>query len=98
MNSDDILFSFVGQDVLDGLITFQALKLAAWRDDPAGTYRSWFLWDERLKNFRSIRRGLEKVVEEIEAGAFGNVYKGSSLETVVRSIARNSARPWRRSV
>jgi hypothetical protein len=30
--------------------------LSRWRDDPAGTYRTWFLWEERLKNFRSIRR------------------------------------------
>jgi type II restriction enzyme len=58
-----------------------------WREDPGGTYRGWFLWEERLKNFRSIRRGLTKVVEEIEAGAFGNLYKGSSLEIVVGSIA-----------
>lgn len=41
-----------------------------WRDDPGGTYRSWFLWDERLKNFRSIRRGLQVVVAEIEEGRF----------------------------
>jgi type II restriction enzyme len=58
-----------------------------WRDDPGGTYQTWFLWQDRLKNFRSIRRGIELVVQEIEAGAFGNVYKGSSLETVVGSIA-----------
>lgn len=58
-----------------------------WREDPNGTYRSWFLWEERLKNFRSIRRGLEVVVAEIDAGTFGNLYKGSSLETVVGSIA-----------
>lgn len=61
--------------------------LARWRDDPGGTYQTWFLWDERLKNFRSIRRGIAAVVAEIEAGTFGNVYKGSSLETVVGSIA-----------
>lgn len=58
-----------------------------WREDPGGTYRTWFLWEERLKNFRSIRRGLTEVVKEIEAGSFGNVYKGSSLETVVQSVA-----------
>ena len=58
-----------------------------WRDDPGGTYRTWFLWDERLKNFRSIRRGLEQVVTEIENDTFGNAYKGSSLETIVGSIA-----------
>ena len=61
--------------------------IARWRDDPGGTYQTWFLWVERLKNFRSIRRGLAQVVSEIEAGTFGNGYKGSSLETVVGSIA-----------
>ena len=61
--------------------------LARWRDDPGGTYRTWFLWEERLKNFRSIRRGLAAVVQEIEADTFGNAYRGSSLETVVHSIA-----------
>ncbi len=58
-----------------------------WRDDPAATYRSWFLWEERVKNFRSIRRGIQQVVADIGAGTFGNVYRGSSLETVVHSIA-----------
>ena len=58
-----------------------------WRQDQAATYRSWFLWDERLKNFRSIRRGIAQVVAEIEAGTFGNLYRGSSLETVVHSVA-----------
>ncbi len=58
-----------------------------WRDDAGGTYRSWFLWEERLKNFRSIRRGLAEVVAGIETGTFGTTYKGSSLQTVVGSIA-----------
>jgi type II restriction enzyme len=63
------------------------ILLERWRDDPGATYRTWFLWEERLKNFRSIRRGIGAVVDEIERGSFGNVYKGSSLETVVHSIA-----------
>jgi type II restriction enzyme len=58
-----------------------------WRTDPGATYRTWFLWEERLKNFGSIRRGIELVVQAIETNAFGNVYKGSVLETVVGSIA-----------
>lgn len=66
--------------------TIHAL-ITRWRNDPSGTYRSWFLWEERLKNFHSIRRGIGQVVSEIKAGTFGNVYKGSSLETVVGSIA-----------
>lgn len=61
--------------------------IVRWKADPAGTYRSWFLWEERVKNFRSIRRGIQEVVDEIEKGEFGVAYKGSSLETVVGSIA-----------
>lgn len=61
--------------------------ISQWRDDSNGTYRTWFLWDERLKNFRSIRRGLQVVVNEIVVGTFGTAYKGSSLETVVGSVA-----------
>jgi len=63
------------------------LLVARWRSDPSATYQTWFLWEERLKNFRSIRRGLAEVVAEIDAGTFGSAYKGSSLETVVGSIA-----------
>lgn len=70
----------IQHDTVDLLIT-------RWRSDPSATYRSWFLWEERLKNFRSIRRGLAEVVTEIEADSFGSAYKGSSLETVVGSIA-----------
>ena len=61
--------------------------LRTWKEDPEGTYQTWFLWHERLKNFRSIRRGIAAVVQEIEADTFGRQYKGSSLETVVGSIA-----------
>lgn len=61
--------------------------LNRWRSDPRATYSTWFLWNERLKNFRSIRRGISTVIEEIKSGSFGNAYRGSSLETVVGSIA-----------
>ncbi|MCA9124504.1 MAG: type II restriction endonuclease [Planctomycetales bacterium] len=61
--------------------------IVRWREDAAGTYRTWFLWEERLKNFRSIRRGLSVVVEEIDKRTFGTAYRESSLETVVHSIA-----------
>jgi type II restriction enzyme len=58
-----------------------------WRGDGRSTYNTWFLWEERLKNFRSIRRGIEVVIDEISADRFGNAYRGSSLETVLDSIA-----------
>ncbi len=63
------------------------MMLQRWREDPGGTYRTWFLWADRIKNFRSIRRGLQAVVAQIDAGSFGNTYRGSTLETVVHSIA-----------
>ena len=51
-----------------------------WRDDPGGTYRTWFLWEERLKNFRSIRRGLGLVVEEIARMLGGSRVTGTARE------------------
>ncbi len=58
-----------------------------WRDEESGTYRTWFVWPERIKNFGAIRRGLRVVIEEIEKGTFGNAYRDSSLQTVVGAIA-----------
>lgn len=61
--------------------------LERWQQDPGATFCTWFRWEERLKNFRSIRRGLQAVAQEIAAGTFGNAYRGSSLETVVSAVA-----------
>ena len=72
--------------VPDRILLVRSL-IERWRDDPSATYRSWFLWEERIKNFRSIRRGIGQVVTEVEAGTFGVEYRGSSLETVVHSVA-----------
>jgi type II restriction enzyme len=76
-------------DFLRGTALSDAMRtlIQRWREDPNATYRSWFLWEERVKNFRSIRRGIQQVVADIGAGTFGNAYRGSSLETVVHSIA-----------
>jgi branched-chain amino acid transport system substrate-binding protein len=35
LNSDEIMFLFVSPELLEGAITFQAVKLAGWTDDPA---------------------------------------------------------------
>jgi branched-chain amino acid transport system substrate-binding protein len=34
-NSDEMMFQFVSPELLEGAISFQALKLATWTDDPA---------------------------------------------------------------
>ncbi len=55
--------------------------------DPASVYNTWFINnEERLKAFRSIRRGVIGVVEDIKAGRFGSDFKGSSLEFVLTCI------------
>lgn len=58
------------------------------KGDSESVYHTWFLNnDDRLKAFRSIRKSLAKVVNEMEAGTFGNDFKGSSLETVITAIS-----------
>lgn len=58
-----------------------------YRQDRESVYHTWFLHDgNRLKAFRSIRRGVEAVVRAVRGGTFGNDYKGSPLETVLESV------------
>ena len=61
--------------------------ISRWKEDAGSAYATWFLWEDRLKNFRSIRRGIAQVAREIAERRFGNAYRGSSLETVVGSVA-----------
>ena len=65
---------------------FEAI-VRQYKTDPESVYSTWFINSaDRLKAFRSIRRGVEQVVAEIKAGSFGNDFKGSSLELVLNSI------------
>lgn len=55
--------------------------------DPESVYRTWFLDEGRLKAFRTIRRGIQTLVQDLEAGTFAHDYRGSTLETVVEAVA-----------
>ncbi len=55
--------------------------------DSESVFSTWFLDDGRLKAFRTIRRGIQVLVQDLESGTFANDYRGSSLETVVEAIA-----------
>lgn len=55
--------------------------------DPESVYATWFLDEGRLKVFRTIRRGIQALVQDLDAGTFANDYRGSSLETVIEAIA-----------
>lgn len=58
-----------------------------YKQDPASVYNNWFIGsEERLKAFRSIRRGVLQVVEDIRNEKFPNDFKGSSLEMVLSAI------------
>lgn len=58
-----------------------------YKQNPNLIYQSWFLHNEdRLKAFRSIRRGVLQVISDIKDGSFPNDFKGSSLEFVLTCI------------
>ncbi len=58
-----------------------------YKKDRETVYNSWFVNnEERLKAFRSIRRGVLEVIRDIKNGDFGNDFKGSSLEFVLNCI------------
>jgi len=58
-----------------------------YKDDKESVYNTWFVNnEERLKAFRSIRRGVIQVIEDIKQKKFGNDFKGTSLEFVLTCI------------
>ncbi|MGY3053112.1 type II restriction enzyme [Pedobacter sp. UYEF25] len=62
--------------------------ITQYKTDNQSVYRTWFINnEERLKAFRTIRRGVIQVIEEIKSNTFPNDFKGSSLELVLGSIA-----------
>lgn len=58
-----------------------------YKSDDESVYNTWFINnDERLKAFRSIRRGVQQVVQAIKEKRFGNDFKGSPLEFILSCI------------
>lgn len=58
-----------------------------YKSDPESVYNTWFVGGaERMKAFRSIKRGVRDTVESIAAGTFPNDFKGSPLEVVMTAI------------
>ncbi len=58
-----------------------------YKSDAESVYNTWFINnDERLKAFNTIRRGVENVIEDIKTKKFGNDFKDSSLEFVLKCI------------
>jgi type II restriction enzyme len=58
-----------------------------YKNDKESVYNTWFINNEdRLKAFRSIRRGVMQVVDDVKSKCFPNDFKGSSLEFVLTCI------------
>lgn len=58
-----------------------------YKSDNESVYNTWFINnEERLKAFRSIRRGVQQVINDIKNKTFGNDFKGTSLEFVLTCI------------
>jgi len=67
------------------------IYIQQYRSDLESVYQTWFINnEERLKAFRTIKNGINQVVEEVERNQFGNDFKGSSLEVVTLSKNRFS--------
>ena len=62
--------------------------ITKYKTDSQSVFNTWFIDnDQRLKAFRTIRRGVLQVVEDIKNKTFPNDFKGSSLEFVLSCIA-----------
>lgn len=58
-----------------------------YKADKESVYNTWFVNnEERLKAFRSIRRGVQQVIDDIKCRRFPNDFKGTSLEFVLTCI------------
>lgn len=62
-------------------------SIESWKKSPHSSYNRWFLWERRLKYFRSIRRATLEFVKDVKTGGFGNSYKDSTLETLMTTIS-----------
>jgi len=58
-----------------------------YKSDKNSLYYTWFINNEdRLKAFRTVRKEVLQLIEDIKLGNFPNDYKGSSLEKVMMCI------------
>lgn len=58
-----------------------------YKNHPNLVYNTWFINNEdRLKAFRSVKRGVIQVINDIKGNNFPNDFKGSSLEFILNCI------------
>jgi branched-chain amino acid transport system substrate-binding protein len=85
INSDEMTFQFVSPDVLEGTISLQALKLAAWTDDPA-VARHYEIMDEyggpTPTNFTIYAQALGEVAVEALGRSCDNLTREGLMDAL----------------
>lgn len=82
-----ILWRFCGRVMAFSTSVSLPSLIERYKGDPESVYHTWFVGGEaRMKAFRGIRRGVKDAVDAINAGTFGNDFKGSPLEVVLAAI------------
>jgi ABC-type branched-subunit amino acid transport system substrate-binding protein len=85
VNADDMLFSFVSPELLEGAISFQAFKLADWADDPAVTRHYDLMRDydgPAPANFTLYGQLLAEVAVEILSRSCDNLTREGLMDAV----------------
>ena len=92
VNSDDIIFLFASPKLLEGMITSQAFKLAAWRDDPV-VAKHYELMQKyggpAPTNFSIYAQALGELTVEILGRTCDNLTREGLLEAI------KSIKDWR---
>ncbi len=85
INSDEMTFQFVSPDLLEGTISLQALKLAAWTDDPA-IARHYEIMDQyggpTPTNFTVYAQALGEVAVEALSRSCDNLTREGLMDAV----------------
>jgi branched-chain amino acid transport system substrate-binding protein len=84
-SADDMMFQFVSPKLLEGAITFQALKMADWRDDPAVVkhYEIMQKYDgPSPTNFTIYAQVLAETAVEILSRSCDNLTREGLMESV----------------
>ena len=92
VNSDDIIFQFASPKLLEGMITSQAFKLAAWQDDPvvAKHYQLMQNYDGPTPtNFSIYAQTLAELTVEILSRTCDNLTREGVLDAI------KSIKDWR---
>ncbi|OGR91642.1 MAG: hypothetical protein A2V88_13700 [Elusimicrobia bacterium RBG_16_66_12] len=92
VNSDDMMFQFTSPQLLEGMITFQAVKMAAWKDDPA-IARHYEIMSKyggpAPSNFTVYGQALAELAVEVLSRACDNLTRQGLMDAI------ESIRGWR---